>query len=134
MVNVSTRGLVGTNQNVLIAGFVISGNAPKNVLIRAVGPTLSTLGVTGVLADPILTLQRTIGGASTVVRENDNWSVGNDPALITAASSLSGAFALPANSKDSAMLVTLPPGTYTAIVSGSGGTTGVALVEVYEVP
>jgi len=134
VVNVSTRGLVGTNQNVLIAGFVISGNAPKNVLIRAVGPTLSTLGVSGVLADPILTLQRTANNISTVVRENDNWSVGNDPALITAASSLSGAFALPANSKDSAMLVTLPPGTYTAIVSGSGGTTGVALVEVYEVP
>ncbi len=134
VVNVSTRGLVGTGQNVLIAGFVISGNAPKNVLIRAVGPTLATLGVSGVLADPVLTLQRTVNNISTVVRENDNWGMGNDPSLIAAASTLSGAFALPAGSKDSAMLVTLPPGTYTAIVTGNGGGTGVALVEVYEVP
>jgi hypothetical protein len=132
--NVSTRGQVGTNQNVLIAGFVINGSAPKNVIIRAVGPTLTSLGVSGVLADPFLTLMQTVNNVTSEVRENDNWGAGNDVALITAASTQAGAFPLPAGSKDSAMLITLPPGTYSAVVTGNGGSSGVALVEVYEVP
>jgi chitodextrinase len=135
VVNVSTRGLVGTGQNVLIAGFVISGNTPKKVLIRAVGgTTLGGFGVAGTLADPFLTLQRQVAGVYSTVRENDDWESGNDAALVAAATTKAGAFPLPSGSKDSVLLVTLPPGTYSTIVTGNGTSTGIALVEVYEVP
>lgn len=139
VVNVSTRGMVGSGQNALIAGFAISGNAPKMVLLRAVGgqalATLAALPVGSMLADPFLSLQRRMpDGSSVVVRENDDWESGNDASLVVAAASNSGAFPLPSGSKDAVMLISLPPGIYTAIVSGNGGGTGVALVEVYEVP
>jgi len=130
VVNLSSRGEVGTGDRLLIAGFVINGNSPKKVLVRAVGPTLASFGVTGTLADPVL---RIVQGA-TVVRENDNWETGNAASLVSEASACSGAFALPEGSKDAAILLTLPPGSYTAQVSGAGDTTGVAIVEVYEVP
>ena len=135
VVNVSTRGLVGSGQNVLIAGFAISGTAPKKLLLRAVGgKALSDLGVTGVLDDPFLTLLRhQSDGSNVVVRENDSWEVGNDVALVAAAGTSSGAFPLASGSKDAAMLIVLPPGTYTAQVSGANGGSGIALVEVYEV-
>lgn len=136
VVNVSTRGLVGTGQNVLIAGFIINGAAPKKVLVRAIGgTTLTGLGVTEpTLADPFITLLRSANNISVVVRENDNWETGNDGSLMTAACSKSGATPLPPGSKDSAVLLTLSPGTYTAIVNGNNGGTGVALVEVFEIP
>jgi hypothetical protein len=139
VVNVSTRGQVGKDDAALIAGFVISGNAPKKVLLRAVGgPTLATLAalpVSAVLSDPVLTLRRRQSdGSVIVVRENDDWESGNDAALISAAADKSGAFPVPSGSKDAMMLISLPPGTYTALVSGNGGGTGVAIVEVYEVP
>jgi hypothetical protein len=131
--NVATRGVVGTGQNQLIAGFVVSGNTSKKVLIRAVGPTMGAapFNVAGVLADPILQLVR---GDNLVIRENDNWEMGNDASLLNEASSKVGAFPLAVGGKDAAMLINLPPGAYSAQVTGSGTTTGVALVEVYEVP
>ena len=134
LINVATRGVVGTGENQLIAGFVVNGTTTKKVLIRGVGPTLTSLGVTGALADPVLQLIQTKGSARTVVRENDNWETGNDVALITAATTKVGAFPLTSGSKDAVLLLNLPPGTYNATVSGVGGTTGVGLVEVYEVP
>ena len=134
LINVATRGVVGTGENQLIAGFVVNGTTTKKVLIRGVGPTLTSLGVTGALADPVLQLIQTKGSTRTVVRENDNWETGNDVALITAATTKAGAFPLTSGSKDSVLLLNLPPGTYNATVSGVGGTTGVGLVEVYEVP
>lgn len=139
VVNVSTRGLVGKDDAALIAGFIISGNAPKKVLLRAVGgqtlATLAALPTSAVLSDPVLTLRRRQSDGSTiVVRENDDWESGNDAALVSAAGDKSGAFPIPSGSKDAAMLISLPPGTYTAVVSGNGGGTGVAIVEVYEVP
>ena len=134
LINVATRGVVGTGENQLIAGFVVNGTTTKKVLIRGVGPTLTSLGVTGALADPVLQLIQTKGSARTVVRENDNWETGNDVALITAATTKAGAFPLTSGSKDAVLLLNLPPGTYNATVSGVGGTTGVGLVEVYEVP
>ncbi len=131
--NVATRGIVSSGQNQLIAGFLVSGNTSKKVLIRAVGPTLggAPFNVGGVLPDPLLRLVRS---DSLVVRENDNWETGNDAALISEASAKVGAFPLTRNSKDAAILINLPPGSYSAQVTGSGTTTGVALVEVYEVP
>lgn len=134
LINVATRGVVGTGENQLIAGFVVNGTTTKKVLIRGVGPTLTSLGVTGALADPVLQLIQTKGSTRTVVRENDNWETGNDVALITAATTKAGAFPLTSGSKDAVLLLNLPPGTYNATVSGVGGTTGVGLVEVCEVP
>lgn len=135
VVNISTRGLVGTGQNVMIGGFIISGTSSKRVLVRAVGPTLSAFGVSGLLADPELSLLRLQSdGTYATVRANGDWETGNDVSQITAATLSSGAYALPTGSKDASMLVVLPPGTYTTVVSGTGGTSGIALVEVYEVP
>ncbi|MDO8538900.1 MAG: putative Ig domain-containing protein [Opitutaceae bacterium] len=125
LVNVSARARVGTGDDILIAGFIISGTEPMRVLVRGVGPTLAGFGVTGVLADPQLALY----GGSTLIRQNDNWNNASD---IAAAAAAAGAFALPANSKDAALVATLNPGAYTAHISGVNNTTGVALVEVYE--
>ncbi|HTZ19755.1 MAG TPA: Ig-like domain-containing protein [Opitutaceae bacterium] len=128
--SVSTRGLVGAGDQVLIAGLNVTGSIPKKVLVRAVGPTLTSFNVSNVLADPVLTIYN----GNTVVRQNDNWENGNDPTLVATATSQIGTFPLPSGSKDSAILMTLPPGLYTAVVSSANGTTGVALVEAYEVP
>jgi hypothetical protein len=132
LVNMSARTNVGTGGSILIAGFAIQGDAAKQVLIRAIGPSLTQFGVTGVLADPQLALFRQ--GASTAIQQNDNWLSATNAAQLGLASAQVGAFTLPATSRDSAMLVTLEPGTYSAQVSGVGNSTGVALVEIYEVP
>lgn len=129
LVNIANRGYVGTGGDIMIPGFVISGSASKTVLIRAVGPTLTKYGVTGELADPIL---RVFAG-STIISQNDNWEDTEQGMLAGAAGPGVGAFELDAGSKDAALIITLPPGAYTAQASGVGGATGVALVEVYEV-
>jgi hypothetical protein len=129
LINVSARMNVSSGEGNLIVGLVIAGTAPKPVLIRAVGPTLASFGVTGVLDDPVVTVLT----GSTQVATNDNWGTGaSTAAQITAASVRVGAFALPSGSKDAALLLTLAPGTYTVLVNGVGGTTGIALVEVYD--
>jgi uncharacterized protein (DUF1800 family) len=122
--NLSTRAQVGTGGNIIISGFNIGPGGNKTVLIRASGPALSAFGVTGLLADPKLELY----SGSTKLNENDNW-LAADAATFTAV----GAFNLTAGSRDAALVTTLAPGSYTAQVSGIGGTTGVALIEVYEV-
>lgn len=132
LVNVSTRGQVGAGNNVLIAGVIINGTTPKRMLIRAVGPTLSNFGVTNSLADPTLRLVRQDNGA--VVRANGDWQKGNDATEMARVAAEVGATALPSGSKDSALLITLPPGAYTAILDTGDGFEGIALVEVYEVP
>ena len=134
VLNISTRAVVGTGQGRLLAGFVVSGTTAKKVLIRAVGPTLGTppFNIPGVLSDPYLRLIR--NSDQLVIRENDNWEVGNDASLVSAATISAGAFPLAAGGKDSAILIALPPGSYSAEVSGTGTATGIALVEVYEVP
>ena len=127
LVNLSARAHVGTGDNVLIAGFVIAGSSPVKVLIRAVGPSLSKVGVSGALVDPLLELYR----GETRLTQNDNWG---GSSTLTTAFTQTGAFGLAnASSKDAAILVTLDPGAYTAVVSGVKGTTGNALVEAYEV-
>lgn len=127
LTNVSARTQVGTGGDILIAGFSISGQTSKTVLIRAVGPTLAAFGVPGALNNPKLELF----SGSSLINENDDWG---GAASTSSAFFSVGAFALPTNSRDAVLLVTLAPGSYTAQVSGVGGTAGVALVEVYEVP
>ena len=132
LVNMSARTNVGTGASILIAGFTITGDAPKTVLIRAIGPSLTQFGVTGVLAAPQLSLYRSSDSAQ--LQQNASWLTAPNAAQIGLTAAQVGAFALPATAKDSAILMTLDPGSYTAQVSGVGGTTGVALVEIYEVP
>lgn len=127
LVNVSARNQVGTGDNILIFGFFIDGTGAKNVLIRAIGPRLADLGVTGVLADPRFDVFR--AGTAAPVASNDNW----EPALAATFGAV-GAFQLTSGSKDAALVTALTPGSYTVQVSGVNGSTGEALVEIYEVP
>ncbi len=130
LVNLSTRGEVGRGGDVLIVGIIVGGAAPRRFLIRGIGPALTAFGVAGVLENPRLQLFQ----GATLLRENDNWSDSNDATALAATATSVGAFALPAGGKDAALLLYLAPGSYTAQVSGVGDTTGVALVEVYDVP
>lgn len=130
LINISTRGLVGTGDDILIGGIVISGEGSQEVLIRASGQTLGELGVEGVLADTVLTL---FDGDGTEIATNTNWGDAANSADIATAATAVGAFPFTAGSTDSAILMTLDAGRYTAQVSGNGGTTGVAIVEVYKV-
>jgi hypothetical protein len=129
LTGISARTQVGTGGDVLIAGFVIGGSSARTVLIRASGPALIPQGPTGVLPDPLLTLYRS---DSTAIISNQGW--GGDPQIASAAAAVYDFPWTSTTSNDSALLVTLPPGLYSAIVSGASGDTGVALVEVYEVP
>jgi hypothetical protein len=127
--NLSTRTPVGTGANVAVVGFVVGPGASKNILIRAVGPTLSSFGVAGTISDPKIDVADATG---RIVFTNDNWSTTTVGGATTFASL--GAFNLTTNSRDAAILATnLAPGAYTATVSGVGTATGVALVEVYDV-
>ena len=129
LVNLSTRGEVGPPENVLIAGFVIGGTQPRRVLLRAVGPSLAQFGVGGTLVDPVLTLYDSTG---KVVATNDDWEISRSSAAIAATAQNVGAFALNPASLDSALLITLAPGAYTAVVTGANGATGTVLVEIYD--
>ena len=126
--NLSVRAVSGADADVLIVGVVVQGTAPKRLLIRAAGPALTQFGVAGALARTQLAL---FSGATELSR-NAGWSTSADAAVITDAAVEAGAFPFTAGSQDSALVVNLPPGAYTAQVSGVGGTSGVALVEVYE--
>ncbi len=139
LVNLSSRGLVGTDQNIIIPGITTGGTSARLLLVRAIGPALDAYGVTGTLADPQITVTRTT--SPVTVATNDNWNTQLSPtnATFTAAdirdySARAGAFALPENSRDAALLFTTSPGAnYTVQVSGLANTTGTALVEVYDV-
>lgn len=128
IVNLSVRTYVGTGENILIAGFVITGSASKTILVRGVGPTLQRFGVGNALDDPQL---KVFDSSNRQTAENNDWGGGTD--LKSAFSSV-GAFPLMDASKDSALTAVLPPGSYTAHLSGVNGSAGVALVEVYEIP
>jgi hypothetical protein len=134
LANFSARNFAGTGEAALIAGFVIGGNVPKRLLIRGVGPRLAALGVAGALADPRVELFLAEGGRSAPFAANDNWAEGG-AAPVRAAFAAVAAFDLPdATSRDAALVVTVPAGAYTAQVTGVGGATGEALVEIYELP
>jgi autotransporter-associated beta strand protein len=122
LLNISTRADVQTDDRVLIGGLIISGSAPKNLLLRAIGPSLGVAGIAGALADPILELH----SPDNMVITNDNWRDTQEEAIL-----LTGL--APTDELESAIVATLEPGLYTAIVRGSNSGTGVALVEAYDV-
>ena len=120
-VNLSTRGRVQTGDNVMIAGMIIGGNSNQRVIVRAIGPSLTALGVAGALQNPTLEL---VNAAGSTIGSNDNWR--SDQQAEISASGLA-----PENDAEAALIRTLAPGAYTAIVRGAGNTIGVGLVEVY---
>jgi hypothetical protein len=130
LVNISSRARVAAGDAVAIAGFVISGEESKPVLIRAVGPTLGAapFNVSGALATPRLDIF--LPGSATALATNSG--IGTNRAVIDAAGAQAGAFALGSSGADAAILTTLAPGNYTAVVSSTTSATGVALVEVYD--
>ncbi|PZR74570.1 MAG: hypothetical protein DLM52_09140 [Chthoniobacterales bacterium] len=121
--NISTRMNVGTGDNVMIGGFTISGSAQKAVVVRVLGPTLAGFGVTRVLADPALELHDSTGA---VIATNDDWQSGTQGSQLTASGYA------PGNGNEPALIATLAPGAYSAIVRGAGNATGIALIEVYQ--
>ena len=129
LVNISSRANVGVGSSALVAGFVISGTSSETVLIRGIGPTLGTnYGLTGVLGRPSIIVQNSAG---TSMGTNSGWGGTTTLSQIFTAV---GAFPLPATSVDAALVVTLAPGAYTATLTGVGSTTGIGLLEIYEVP
>ncbi|MDB6128396.1 MAG: Ig family protein, partial [Verrucomicrobia bacterium] len=140
LVNISARSSASTAANTLIGGFVVSGSATKKILIRGVGPALGGYGVTSFMADPILNLYDANG---VLIAQNDNWGTpvtitsaqpGVSAATLTTAFAQAGGFPFAAGSADAAIVVNLPPGTYSAQVKSVTGATGTALVEIYEAP
>jgi hypothetical protein len=131
LANLSARGPVGSGTSVFIGGFIVGGDTPRKVLIRGVGPGLVSFGVADAIADPSI---RVFNDHAAVVGENNDWGTQPGAGASETASAIDAthAFALAAGSKDSALVVTLPPGGYTVHLSGT--TAGSALVEVYEVP
>jgi hypothetical protein len=129
LANISTRGFVQTGNNVMIGGFTLGGNSNNpntEVAVRGVGPSLSQFGLSNVLADPTLALHNANG---TVMIANDNWQ---DDAASAGQLSIHG-LALQ-NSLESGIFATLPPGAFTAVLAGKNGTTGIGLVEIYNIP
>jgi hypothetical protein len=120
LANISTRGFVQTGDNVMIGGFIIQ-RADTKIIVRAIGPSLTALGIQGALQDTILELH---DGSGSLIFENDDWRNTQEQQIIDTT-------VPPTDNRESAIVATLTPGNYTAIVRGKGNTTGVALVEVY---
>lgn len=123
LANVSTRGRVGVGDRVLIGGMIVEGSRSKHVILRALGPSLTRFGVAGALANPTLELHNSSGD---LIANNDNWQSGPRASQIQASGHA------PSNSFESAIDTVLPPGSYTAIVRGVNNTTGVGIVEAYD--
>jgi thermitase len=127
MINVSTRCYVGTGQSVAIGGFIIDGDKPRRVLIRALGPSLANWGVPSPLANPTLELHSSSG----LIDSNDNWRTYDGPNA-GLERRLSGMGLAPANDLEAAIVRILPPGSYTAVLKGVSGGTGIGIIEVFE--
>ena len=121
--NISTRGLVETGDDILIGGF-IAGNGLTRVIIRAIGPTLANFGIANPLLDPTLELH---DGSGAILAMNDDWQTTQESEIIATGIP-------PGDPRESAIVATLPPGGYTAVVRGKNSTTGIAVVEVYNIP
>lgn len=134
LANIATRAFCATGNNVTIGGFVVSGSGKKRVLVRAVGPSLTSQGLAAseVLADPTIEVHDALRG-NAIIATNDNWSVSENPAEITAVGRAIGAADLLASdTKSAAMLATLDPGVYSFIAKGKGDGAGIVLLEIYD--
>ena len=121
--NIATRGRVGIGQNALIGGFIVGGRPPKRIIVRAIGPSLGASGFTGLLADPLIELRN---GDGQLIGENDDWQSGGQRDEIIATG-------IPPNdAREAALIATIPPDNYTAVVRGADGGSGIALVEIYD--
>src|SRR5262249_44358551 len=131
LANISARSFVQTRDDVMIGGFIVQGNQPKNVIIRAIGPELSQFGIPNPLANPTLELH---DGNRVLIASNDNWQHTIIGGIITQdqVQNIQNSGHAPMDPNESAIIASLAPGNYTAIVRGVNGTTGVALVEVYD--
>jgi hypothetical protein len=129
--NISTRSFVQTGEHVMIGGFIVHGTGPKRVIIRAIGPELTQYGITNPLANPILELHNQAGA---LIASNDNWQTTILGGIITTnqVADIQNSGHAPTATNESAIIASLPPGNYTAIVRGVVNTTGVGLVEVYD--
>jgi Ice-binding-like len=123
LLNISTRADVQTGDNVAIGGFIITGNAAKKVIVRGLGPSLQSKGIRNFLANPTLELHNQTGGA--IIAKNDNWKD-------TQRAEIQATGLAPTNDAESAIVATLAPGEYTAILRGENATTGIGLVEIYD--
>ena len=121
--NISTRGYVGNGDTALIGGFIVRGTTNKQVLVRALGPSLGGSTSSSVLANPLVELR---DGDGQLVATNDDWQTGSQEADIRASG------IPPSNPRESALIITLGPGNYTALVRGAGGGEGIGLVEIYD--
>jgi hypothetical protein len=121
--NISTRGSVSAGNQVLIGGFIVGGNQTKDVVVRAIGPSLSGAGVSGALSDPTVEVRKSSGA---LITSNDNWQTDPNAAQIQSKN------LAPSNPAESAVEVILNPGSYTAIVQGANNATGIGLVEIYD--
>ena len=129
--NISTRSFVQTGDNVMIGGFIVQGTQSKRVIVRAIGPELTRYGVPNALANPTLELH---DGTGALIASNDNWRTTIIGGIITSnqVRDIRNSGYAPGDGRESAIIAELPPGNYTAIVRGVNNTTGVALVEVYD--
>ena len=129
--NISTRAFVQTGDNVMIGGFIVQGTQTKRVIIRAIGPELTQYGVPNALANPTLELHDATGA---LIASNDNWATTIIGGIITSnqVRDIQASGHAPSDGRESAIIADLPPGNYTAIVRGVNDTTGVALVEAYD--
>ena len=125
LANISTRGFVETGNNVLIGGF-IAGNGLTKIIVRAIGPSLANAGIANPLQDPTLELRDVNGG---LLRSNDDWKIREDGSSQQA--EIEATTIPPTNNSESALVQTVIPGNYTAVVRGKNNTTGIAVVEVY---
>ena len=121
--NISTRLQVGSGTDVLIGGFIVQGPLPKRVAVRGIGPSLAAAGLTGLLADPTIELH---DGTGAIIGQNDNWQ--NSDLRVD----LIGSGLAPSNPNEAALIALVNPGSYTVVLQGTGGGTGIGLVEVYD--
>jgi hypothetical protein len=122
VINISTRGFILTGENVMIGGLIVTGNGPSQLVIRAIGPSLSEFGVPNALDDPFLELH---SGNGDIIFTNDNWQESQGQALRDTGLT-------PSHEKESAILISLTPGNYTAVMRGADGGVGNGLVEFYK--
>ena len=128
---IGVRSTPQTGNDVMIGGFIVQGTGPKSVIVRAIGPELTPFGIPNALADPTLELHN---GTGALIASNDNWQTTVIGGIITSnqVSAIQNSGHAPTQPSESAIIATLPPGNYTAIVRGGNNTSGVGLVEVYD--